>query len=153
MSKRLVLNAKLCTGCRYCEIVCSLRHEREVNPHRSRIKVTSDLLGGTDTPKVCHQCGKAPCISACTVGAIQMDTQLHIPLITPEKCTGCKACLPACPFGEIFFDEERNVAIKCDLCYGDPQCIRFCRALPHVGRAALTCITIPDSQRPTLAAG
>lgn len=147
MLRRLVVDAKVCTGCRYCEIICSMHHEKNsINPQKSRIRVKSDLLRGDDTPKVCHQCGKPPCISACTVGAIQMDSQLHIPLIVPEKCTACKACLEACPFGEIFFDDERNVAIKCDLCYGDPQCVRFCRALPHIGHAALSYVTIQDSQ-------
>lgn len=147
MLKRLLVNAKICTGCRYCEIICSIRHERNVNPQKSRIRVSSDILTGSDTPKVCHQCGKPLCISACTVGAIQINNELHTPVILSEKCTGCKSCIEACPFGEIFFDNERNVAIKCDLCGGDPQCVKFCRALPHIERAALTYSTIQEFHR------
>jgi Fe-S-cluster-containing hydrogenase component 2 len=151
MLKKLLVNAKLCTGCRYCEIICSMRHEGNVNPHKSRIKVTSNLLAGSDNPKVCHQCGRPLCMSACTVGAIQIDNELGIPIIDADKCNGCKSCVDACPFGEIFFDYERNVAIKCDLCDGDPQCVKFCRALPHIGRAALTYTTVQDYQRIKLA--
>jgi Fe-S-cluster-containing hydrogenase component 2 len=147
MSRRLLVNAKVCTGCRYCEVVCSIRHEGKVNPRKSRIKVRSDLLAGRDTPKVCHQCSKPLCVSACTVGAIQSDNELHTTIIDSEKCDGCRACIEACPFKEIFFDNERNVAIKCDLCDGDPQCVKFCRALPHIGRAALTYATVEDYQR------
>jgi len=142
MTRRLFVNAKVCTGCRYCEVVCSIRHEGKINPRKSRIKVKSDLLGGRDTPKVCHQCDNPPCVSACPVSAIIYDSVLNTPIINSEKCDGCKTCIDACPFKEIFFDDEQNVAIKCDLCGGDPQCVKFCRALPHIGHAALTYTTI-----------
>ena len=36
------------------------------------------------------------------------------------------ACLEACPFGAIFFDSEQGVAIMCDLCGGDPACVKRC---------------------------
>ena len=35
-------------------------------------------------------------------------------------------CLLACPLGDIHFDREAGVAGKCDLCGGDPACVRFC---------------------------
>ena len=34
-----------------------------------------------------------------------------------ELCIGCKACIEACPFGAMQCDEEREVALMCDLCY------------------------------------
>lgn len=135
---RIVADSRICIGCHYCEIVCSLFHEKVVNPRKARIKVTSDILKGIDTPKVCHQCANPPCMKACQQGAIQFDEALKIPMVLEDKCIGCRACIEACPFSEMFFDQERNVALKCDLCRGEPQCIKFCRALPHVGRAALT---------------
>ncbi|MEM3704123.1 MAG: 4Fe-4S dicluster domain-containing protein [Candidatus Bathyarchaeia archaeon] len=135
---RVVADSRVCTGCRYCEIVCSLFHEKLVNPKKARIRVISDILKGADTPKVCHQCANPPCMKACQQGAIKFDDVLKIPIVVEDKCIGCKACVEACPFGEMFFDEERKVALKCDLCQGDPQCIKFCRALPHIGRAALS---------------
>lgn len=137
MSKRIVANARFCTGCRYCEIICSLFHEKKVNPRKARIKIISKLLEGIDEPKVCHQCINPPCLKACPREAIKIDETLKIPIVFEDKCIGCKACVEACPFGEMFFDDERHVALKCDLCGGDPQCIKFCRALPHIGRAAL----------------
>ncbi|MBW1659925.1 MAG: 4Fe-4S binding protein, partial [Deltaproteobacteria bacterium] len=38
MSKILVIDPEKCTGCRLCEQVCSVKHERVVNPYRARIK-------------------------------------------------------------------------------------------------------------------
>jgi Fe-S-cluster-containing hydrogenase component 2 len=32
----------------------------------------------------------------------------------------------ACPFGAISFDSIASKVIKCDLCEGDPLCVRFC---------------------------
>jgi Fe-S-cluster-containing hydrogenase component 2 len=54
------------------------------------------------------------------------------------------ACLEACPFGAVSFDHEHETAIKCDLCGGDPKCAKFCRALPHLGRSALTYMTAEE---------
>jgi len=35
-------------------------------------------------------------------------------------------CVAICPFGAMSFDNLSKQVIKCDLCDGDPQCVRFC---------------------------
>jgi Fe-S-cluster-containing hydrogenase component 2 len=35
-------------------------------------------------------------------------------------------CLLACPYGVIRFDVAAPVARKCDLCGGDPSCVKYC---------------------------
>jgi len=54
-------------------------------------------------------------------------------LIEPEACTGCKACVTACPYGAIYFNEKLNLAQKCTGCahlldHGDvvPRCVESC---------------------------
>ncbi|MEW5785371.1 MAG: 4Fe-4S binding protein [Bacillota bacterium] len=42
-----------------------------------------------------------------------------------EKCTGCGACVAACPDGMINLDAHGK-ADKCDLCEGEPLCVRYC---------------------------
>jgi Fe-S-cluster-containing dehydrogenase component len=32
----------------------------------------------------------------------------------------------ACPYGNVHFDSESGVSRKCDLCGGDPACVRVC---------------------------
>jgi Fe-S-cluster-containing dehydrogenase component len=55
-----------------------------------------------------------------------------IVLIDKDLCIGCKACIEACPFGAMQFDEEREVALMCDLCYErlktneEPACSMAC---------------------------
>ena len=34
-----------------------------------------------------------------------------------HECTGCRACIEACPYGAIGFDEMKAVAQKCNLCH------------------------------------
>jgi Fe-S-cluster-containing hydrogenase component 2 len=43
-------------------------------------------------------------------------------------------CVAICPFGGAKFDSISNKVIKCDLCDGDPQCVRFCetKAIEYV---------------------
>jgi Fe-S-cluster-containing hydrogenase component 2 len=35
-------------------------------------------------------------------------------------------CVAACPFGAMRWNSGRSRVFKCDLCDGDPQCVRFC---------------------------
>ncbi len=47
-------------------------------------------------------------------GYLQAPDKLVI--IDTEKCTGCKACVDACPWGRIYFNESSNLAQKCTGC-------------------------------------
>jgi Fe-S-cluster-containing dehydrogenase component len=40
-----------------------------------------------------------------------------IVILNEETCDGCQACLAACPYDAIAFDEERGKAFKCNLCH------------------------------------
>jgi Fe-S-cluster-containing dehydrogenase component len=49
-----------------------------------------------------------------------------------DLCTGCRACLEACPYGIIIFNENTNTAEKCNLCSHridndmEPFCVMCC---------------------------
>jgi Fe-S-cluster-containing dehydrogenase component len=43
-----------------------------------------------------------------------------------DKCIGCRMCVAACPFGAMNFDSVAKKVAKCDLCDGDPECVKFC---------------------------
>jgi carbon-monoxide dehydrogenase iron sulfur subunit len=136
--KKLFADRKVCTGCRACEMVCSFSHlKEEINPKKSRIRVKQDLLQGLNEPIVCRQCPKPKCVEACPEKAIHQDPELKNPVIDATKCNLCLACQKACPFGAIFFDEEEKELLVCDLCQGDPLCVKFCRHYPHKTHAAL----------------
>ncbi len=46
------------------------------------------------------------CIEVCPVDCIHTHDEDRICYIDPDECTGCNACLPACPVGAIFTAED-----------------------------------------------
>lgn len=122
------VDASKCCGCRMCELACSTAHSSDntVNPKESRIRVLIEHRENVNQPQVCIQCEEHPCLAACPVGAISMDPELDIPIVDMEACIGCRACVKACPYGFMFFDEKHKKALKCDLCGGDPECVKSC---------------------------
>ena len=103
-----------------------MRQEGAVDLERSRIYVKANPFNGSFVPIVCHQCPDAPCYFACPESAIEIEGTLGAVLINEEKCTGCRLCGEACPFNVIRFREDTSKAFKCDLCQGDPECVKWC---------------------------
>jgi anaerobic carbon-monoxide dehydrogenase iron sulfur subunit len=124
--RTLDANSKTCSGCRICELICSLTHGKEINPGKSRISIRSNPFKGSHVPQICRHCSDVPCMQACEVSAIQILEKDGTVFIKDEVCTGCRSCEKECPFGAIKFDSARRKAFKCDLCNGDPQCVRWC---------------------------
>jgi Fe-S-cluster-containing hydrogenase component 2 len=66
-------------------------------------------------------------MKACPVeGAIKRDNELGTILIDDSRCSRCGECVNACPFKAIWYDQQNDKIIKCDLCGGEPQCIEWC---------------------------
>lgn len=126
MAKVLMINYEKCTGCRLCELVCSVFHEQVSNPSRSRIKVMKWESEGLYIPMSCQQCEDAPCMNVCPVKAISRDDELGYMKVDYDVCIGCRSCVVVCPFGAMSFDVIDKKVFKCDLCEGEPQCVRFC---------------------------
>ena len=126
MKKILMIDVKKCTGCRICELVCSLSHDGECNPLKSRIRVFKIEEEGIDMPCVCQNCETPLCRDVCPVGAIVRDLDTGSIVIKEDLCVGCRACTLVCPYGAITMDTSRGVMLMCDLCGGDPKCVKFC---------------------------
>lgn len=55
-----------------------------------------------------------PCVTACTTGALTLDSLVDIPEFDPETCTGCGLCIAECPGLAIFvvdFDYSDKEAV------------------------------------------
>ncbi|MBS7625201.1 4Fe-4S dicluster domain-containing protein [Candidatus Bathyarchaeota archaeon] len=114
-----------CSGCRRCEIVCSLKHEGKIWPEASRIRVFM-LIPGIEVPHLCAQCQDYPCIDACPSGALSANKETGAVIVNKEKCIACGRCIDACPGKVPFIHPAERYAVICDLCNGDPECVKVC---------------------------
>jgi len=128
MSRILFVDLEKCTGCRACELACSMKHHSEYNPVKSRIIVFGFAPTASFIPIFCMQCEEAWCRNICPAGAIAKEERdgFKIVKVSEEKCVGCKICMLACPFGDMGFVSEKQKVQKCDLCEGEPACVDAC---------------------------
>lgn len=129
----ILVDKTLCCGCRVCEMVCSnLNSEGRNTSSLARLSVVKKYIKEDYQPKVCYQCSDPPCLKVCPVGALHVDKRsgTFARIIDESKCIGCQQCIEACQ--QHFhpprpkFDVQKKRSIKCHLCFGDPQCVKFC---------------------------
>ncbi len=124
MKKILVVDPLKCTGCHACETACSIKKESESNIFKSRIRTIHFPDQFFFYPQVCFQCETPYCAIPCPTTALRKNPDTGVVELIKEHCVGCCLCLMACPFGAITM--VNGLATKCDLCGGDPACIRLC---------------------------
>lgn len=129
---RLLHDPRKCAGCRVCEMACALKHHREVNPFKSRIKIHTyqpTIFIGI----VCQQCGDRPCIAACPVEpdenkrkALYENPDTKSLARDAERCIGCGQCVEACETqrnGNLRMNEDEKSDGFCVLC---GECVKQC---------------------------
>ena len=135
-AKVLLIDPFKCNGCKECETACVVRHTGYRKVARKRIDVMG--IGSGDesffVPFACQQCADAPCMAVCPKKAITRDLALARVVVDTSLCVGCAMCVSACPSGLMAFDYDFGLAYKCDLCDGEPQCVRVCekKAIEYV---------------------
>lgn len=131
MSKQhyLVIDVKYCMDCNNCFISCKDEHvdndwlpyveaqprhgHRWMNIHR-RERGMAPRVEMAYLPTPCQHCEEAPCMKA-NPDCIERRED-GIVMILPDKARGKKNLVDNCPYGAIFWNEEKNVAQKCTLC-------------------------------------
>jgi Fe-S-cluster-containing hydrogenase component 2 len=125
-----VVDVAQCTACQKCEIACAGHHVTEMNAARARIAVFPRPAvkpgESAGTPVTCLQCDDAACVRVCQVDALQRSPVTGAIEVDHGRCVRCKMCVPACPFGNMRWDEPLAQVTKCDLCSGMPQCALAC---------------------------
>ena len=117
----LIIDHISCWGCKTCEVAC--KQENNV-PEGIKLIDVSEANSSTADDKtdmvfqanVCIHCDEPPCVDGCPVEAIVQRND-GIVVLDEETCTGCRLCMDVCPYHAIYFDTQKDAAMKCNLCH------------------------------------
>ena len=126
MRQAIKVRTPACTGCRLCELVCSLYHEGAVNPEKARLWVSETPQESLYEPHICQLCVDPPCVAACPLGALSQGGESGLIGVDMALCNGCSACVEACPYQAVRWSDAWERLYVCDRCGGEPTCVQFC---------------------------
>jgi len=115
--KRVLSDNSKCVGCEICMTTCSLVNFGEINPAKSRIRISRMDHGFKIT--VCNNCGL--CERYCPQGAISVVNKTI--LIDEELCNRCGTCIEKCPTHAIWWSPDVKTPNKCVAC---GACVENC---------------------------
>jgi Fe-S-cluster-containing dehydrogenase component/formate-dependent nitrite reductase membrane component NrfD len=129
------IDLRKCIGCHACTIACKAEHDIPVGSHRCWVK-TVEKGSFPDTrrfffPVLCNQCDAAPCVRICPTNAL-FKRRDGIVDLNASSCIGCRACMEACPYDQLFIDPNTHTAEKCNFCANrvenqlQPACVIVC---------------------------
>ncbi|MHC1581716.1 MAG: 4Fe-4S dicluster domain-containing protein [Candidatus Syntropharchaeia archaeon] len=124
MRSYIISDPERCSGCKVCELVCSAVHEGVFNLKKARINVDRSHPEFAFSAG-CRFCAEPACIEKCPKDALTQDEN-GIIIVDEELCISCGLCVKACKFKAMKLHVDTKMPITCDLCNGDPECIKFC---------------------------
>ncbi len=108
-------------GCSLCEEACA-----RLRPDLGMGTIKAVQLPDFRGAMTCLQCGEPLCLGVCPTGAISKSPTDGVVRIEEEKCVGCALCTLVCPQGGIYYHRDKQKAVKCDRCQGEPRCLEAC---------------------------
>ncbi len=119
----MIIDVSRCDNCRNCFLATKDEHignefpgyaaSQPLHGH-SWVDIQRHERGGWPIveanfmPVMCNHCDDAPCMKAATGGAISKRAD-GIVIIDPEKSKGQKAIVDACPYGAVYWNEEKQI--------------------------------------------
>lgn len=163
----LVVDVAKCTNCQLCVLACHDEYvgnrfpgyADEMPKHGHRwIEIKAREQGRAPTidvsylPVMCQHCDNAPCVAAAKDGAVSKRSD-GIVIIDPEKSKGQRQLVDSCPYGAIWWNEEKQIpqhwifdAHLLDAGWAEPRAVTVCAT------AALRAVKIDDEGRKNLIA-
>jgi Fe-S-cluster-containing dehydrogenase component len=120
-----------CIGCKSCMEACT-----ECDTHRGESMIHLEYVDRSQSvqtvPVVCMHCEQPTCAEVCPADAIKRTADGVVQSARKPRCIACGNCVVACPFGvpEIYI--EKQLMMKCDMCYDrtsvgkKPMCATVC---------------------------
>jgi Fe-S-cluster-containing dehydrogenase component len=83
-------------------------------------------------PVICMHCEQPTCAEVCPADAIKRTGDGVVQSARKPRCIACGNCVLACPFGVPEVYDNRQIMMKCDMCYDrtsvgkKPMCATVC---------------------------
>lgn len=120
-----------CIGCQACVQACT-----ECDTHRGESMIHLEFVDRAESvqtvPVVCMHCEQPTCAEVCPADAIKRTGDGVVQSARKPRCIACGNCVVACPFGVPELYEDRQIMMKCDMCYDRssaglaPMCASVC---------------------------
>lgn len=142
----LIVDVARCTNCNVCALAVQDEHvgnafpgyAEEMPKHGHRwIEIMRRERGAppmTDVayvPTMCQHCDEPPCMAAAPDAVRKRDDGIVI--IDPERARGRREIVDACPYGAVWWNEEKQVpqhwffdAHLLDAGWAEPRCVTVC---------------------------
>jgi Fe-S-cluster-containing dehydrogenase component len=143
----LIIDINKCSDCNNCFLACKDEHvdndfkgytmaqprhgHRWINIKRKE-RGWGPLIDVSYLPVPCMHCDDAPCIKNSKEGVVYKRKD-GIVMIDQQRAIGKKEIVKSCPYGSIWWNQEKNVAQKCTLCahllddgWKAPRCVQAC---------------------------
>ena len=143
----LIIDVEKCEDCNNCFLSCKDEHvgndwtgyslSQPLHGHRwinimRKERGQYPLIDVSYLPTPCMHCDSAPCIKAAKNGELYKRED-GIVMIDPEKARGKREIQKSCPYGAIWWNEEKDVPQKCTFCahlldegWDKPRCVQAC---------------------------
>jgi Fe-S-cluster-containing dehydrogenase component len=120
-----------CIGCQSCLQACT-----ECDTHRGESMIHLEYVDRAQSlqtvPVVCMHCEQPTCAEVCPADAIKRTGDGIVQSARKPRCIACGNCVVACPFGVPELYADRQIMMKCDMCYDrssvgkKPMCATVC---------------------------
>ena len=106
--KKLLIDLDLYAENRDKDFGCSYFYHSDNKGVRTLVELATYAV-------ICRKCELAPCVTACPNEALEKREDKILEKYN-MRCTSCKSCSHACPFGTIFPEMMTYLMPRCDFC-------------------------------------
>ena len=122
----IAFRAEHCNGCGDCMTACARVKTGADGQEHARLQVLASPGSDRFELALCRQCGDPECVHSCPAAALTKNDESGVIDWDGSKCVNCLLCTVGCTFAGISFDADAGHVVKCDLCAGDPACVKAC---------------------------
>ncbi len=138
--KKLLIDLEKCYKCQKCKAQCSYYYHPAYESPDMISDSTVDTSLSSGVPRllalaaqehVCRRCDNPPCVASCPWQALEQRKDTMLLDRYSMRCTSCKSCSVACPFGVIYPELVHYKTHQCDYCFdrsedAPPLCVSTC---------------------------